>query len=70
MVCKVGTIRQVHQRLVQEGYQISECALRKWIKEGKLPAIYSGNKALISYDRVLEALEAPSGPAPLTPAVT
>ena len=57
MKCKVGTIRQVHRQLKQEGYQISECALRRWIKEGKLSAIHTGNKALISYNKVLEILE-------------
>ncbi len=56
MNCKVGTIRQIHQRLVQEGYQVSKYALRKWIKNGLLPAVFSGSKALISYDRVLELL--------------
>lgn len=55
--CKVGTIREIHRRLIREGYQISECALRRWIKQGLLPAIYSGTKALISYERVLEILE-------------
>ncbi len=58
MGCKVGTIRQVHQRLVCDGYQVSECALRRWVKQGLLPAAYSGTKALISYDRVIEILEA------------
>jgi len=60
MVCQVGTIREIHRRLVQEGYQISECALRRWVKQGFLPAVYSGTKALISYDRVLEVLKAAS----------
>lgn len=63
MVCKVGTIRQIHQRLVREGYQVSECALRRWIKEGILPAVYSGSKALISYHNVLEILTGPPSAA-------
>ena len=58
MVCQVGTIREIHRRLVQEGYHISECALRRWIKEGRLPAVYSGTKALIAYVRVLELMDA------------
>lgn len=57
MVCQVGTIREIHRRLMQEGYRVSECALRRWIKEGKLPAVHTGNKALISYNKVLEILE-------------
>lgn len=70
MPCKVGTIRQIQQRLIQEGYQISEFALRKWVKEGKLPATYAGNKALISYERVLGILEGAPASATLTPATT
>ena len=57
MDCQVGTIREVHHRLMQEGYRVSECSLRRWVKEGKLPAIHTGNKALISYNKVLEILE-------------
>lgn len=61
MVCQVGTIREIQRRLVQEGHQVSECALRRWIKEEKPPAIHTGNKALISYNKVLEILmETPS----------
>lgn len=58
MVCQVGTIREIHRRLMQEGYQVSECALRRWVKQGILPATYSGSKALISYERVIELLNA------------
>ncbi|MBR2132560.1 MAG: hypothetical protein IJ955_08535 [Oscillospiraceae bacterium] len=56
MEYKVGTIRQIHRRLVQEGYGVSEYALRQWVKMGELPAVYAGNKALISYDNVLTLL--------------
>lgn len=57
MEYKVGTIRQIHRQLVCNGYQVSECALRKWIKQGILPATFSGTKALISYDRVRGILD-------------
>ena len=57
MIYKVGTIRQIHQQLLQNGYHVSECALRKWVKEGRLPAVYTGNKALISYSKVHKILE-------------
>lgn len=68
--CEVGTIRQIQHRLIREGYQISECALRRWVKDGRLPAIRTGNKALISYDRVLEVIKGAPVTAPLTPATT
>ena len=53
MDCKVGTIREIQRRLARDGYNISEYALRQWVKEGKLPAVYTGNKALIKYEEVL-----------------
>ena len=52
----VGTIRAIHIRLISEGFQVSEYALRLWIKQGILPAVYTGNKALISYQNVLAIL--------------
>ena len=36
---------------------LSEHALRLMLKEGKLPAIYIGKKALINYDRLCEELQ-------------
>lgn len=35
---------------------LSEHALRVLLKEGRLPAIYVGNKALINYDKLCEEL--------------
>lgn len=35
---------------------LSEHALRVMLKEGKLPAIYIGKKALINYDQLCEEL--------------
>lgn len=62
MIYKVGSISQVHQQLVENGYHISQCALRRWVKQGVLPATYSGSKALISYEKVLCLLDAtPTG---------
>lgn len=37
---------------------VSEHALRIWVKTGVLPAVYSGNKALISYSNVLNLVNA------------
>ncbi len=58
MPCKVGSIRKIHERLVREGYEISEYALRQWVKASILPAAHSGSKALISFDKVVELLDA------------
>ena len=36
---------------------LAEHALRLMLKEGKLPAIYIGKKALINYNRLCEELQ-------------
>lgn len=65
MPCQVGTIRQIHQRLHDEGYFISEYTLRQWVKTGVLPAVFVGSKALISFANVIGILDnsLPSGSA-------
>lgn len=56
MDCKVGSVRQIHRRLVENGYYVSEYALRSWVRNGDIPAKYSGKKALILYSDVLTFL--------------
>ena len=56
MPCQVGTIRQVRQRLLDEGFFVSEHALRQWVKAGILPAVFVGSKALISFTNVISIL--------------
>lgn len=40
---------------------VSEYLLRLWLKQGKLPGVYSGKKFLVNYDRLLEQLDAAGG---------
>lgn len=54
---QTGTIREIRGKLFENGYHVSEYAIRRWIKEGILPAVYTGNKALISYANVVKLLE-------------
>jgi len=56
MPCKAGTICQIHKRLVQEGYAITQYALRQWVKDGKIPSVRSGAKIFVVYSHVLEFL--------------
>lgn len=56
MEIKVGTIRQIHKVLLANGYQVSENALRQWVRCGRVPAAYSGHTAYISYEKVIEYL--------------
>ena len=52
-----GTIRQVHRHLTDTGYKISEYALRRWVKQGILPAAFSGSTAYISVANVRRILD-------------
>lgn len=49
---KLMTIREVAQTGV-----IPEFALRRLVKEKKIPCIFSGRKALISFNKLCELLE-------------
>lgn len=37
---------------------VSEYLLRPWLKEGKLPGVYSGRKFLVNYEKLIEQLNA------------
>ena len=56
MECKFGSIREIHCQLISMGYHISEYMLRRLVKNGTLRVVYSGSKALISCENVLEVL--------------
>lgn len=58
--CEIGTIRQIHHRLRQEGVCVGEATLRLWVKDGRLPAVYTGRtkkRALIHHQNVLKILD-------------
>lgn len=59
-----GTIRTVHRLLLAKGYPISEHSLRVWIKEGRIPAVYSGKRAYITFENVLRFLKCVDVPFP------
>lgn len=54
---ETGTIRQVHRYLTSNGYHVSEYAIRRWIKQGMIPAAYSGSTAYISVSNVRRILD-------------
>ena len=54
---ETGTIREVHRHLNGIGYNISEYALRRWVKQGIIPAAYSGSTAYISVSNVRRVLD-------------
>lgn len=55
-IYKAGTIRQTIRQLQQDGYQVSEYALRRWVREGIIPSVCSGAKRFITYANVVEYL--------------
>lgn len=64
-MCKVGSIRKIHKRLQDEGYDVSEYRLRLWAKQRLIYVVHTGTKALISFDNVVAFLEGTgSGPFP------
>lgn len=52
----INTIREELIRCRNEGYSISERALRSWIKQGLIPSVYIGNRALVLHENVLAFL--------------
>lgn len=62
---ETGTIRQVHRHLIDSGFNVSEYAIRRWVKLGVIPAAYSGETAYISVANVRRVLENGT-PAPTT----
>ena len=54
---ETGTIREVHRHLNGIGYNVSEYALRRWVKQGIIPAAYSGSTAYISVSNVRRVLD-------------
>ena len=70
MTYRVGTTKQIVHQLHQEGYQISEYALRRWIAEGAIPSVSSGKKRLVVYAHVIVFLTTGSVlPEPATASV-
>lgn len=51
------TPRMMTVRQVAKTGLLSEYALRTMLREGKLPAIFVGNKALINYDMLCEQMQ-------------
>lgn len=53
----VDTIPKIHKRLREEGYMVSLCTLRGWVRQGILPAAYAGHKVLLYYPNVIKVLQ-------------
>ena len=51
-----ATVAETHRRLLAEGHNISENALRGFIRQGILPAVKIGRKSLLYYPNVVKLL--------------
>ncbi len=51
-----ATVAETHRRLLAEGHNISENALRGFIRQGILPAVKIGRKSLLYYPNVIKLL--------------
>lgn len=56
-VPRMRTLPKCHQELNDMGIPIPMHALRMWVKQGKIPAVYAGKKALVNMDAVIDYLE-------------
>ena len=52
----MATINQTLRRAKEEGLGISETALRRWVKEGQIHAVFAGKKALIYWPTLMKFL--------------
>ena len=53
----LGGIRDTCKRLKEEGMPVPESALRRWVKEGLIPAMSSGRRIFLYYPNVVEVLQ-------------
>ena len=50
----VATINETLERARAEGITLTETALRRWVKNGQIPAVYAGKKALIFWPNLVK----------------
>ena len=53
----VLTIRAAVTRAKEEGLPVSEYTLRAWIKNGRVPVVYAGTRALVYFPNIVNYLQ-------------
>ena len=59
MECTTNSSPLPRMRTISEASReigIPQHTLRRWVKTGQVPAVYSGNRALLNLDRLIEFL--------------
>ena len=54
---ELNGIKETCQRLKADGMPVPESALRRWVKEGLIPAMMSGKRVFLFYPNVVDALK-------------
>jgi ribosomal protein S25 len=54
--CDMLSINETVQRSKVEGIPITQTALRQWVKNGDIHAVYAGRKALLYWPAVVKFL--------------
>lgn len=52
----IATIGNTAARCREEGIPVGEKTLRRWVGEGKLPAVHTGRKILVSWQNLMDYL--------------
>lgn len=52
----IATIGNTVARCREEGIPVGEKTLRRWVDEGKLPAVRTGRKILVSWQNLMDYL--------------
>lgn len=52
----MNTIKATHERLVKDGMNVTENALRQWVKSGVIPSVASGRCHFVYYPNVIRFL--------------
>lgn len=53
----VLTINEALKRARAENIPLPETALRRWVKNGQIPAVYAGRKAMIYWPNLMNFLQ-------------
>lgn len=53
---ELASVNQTLRRAKAENLNITETALRRWVRDGSLHVTYSGNRALILWENLIKML--------------
>lgn len=60
----LASIHATAERCKAEGVPLAECAIRRLVKTGGIPSVWTGRRALVYWPNVLRFIERGNGPEP------